>query len=139
RARILLGRKYIAYNEFDEARAQIDRAIAINPNDAEALAGRGNVLVWLGEADEAIESLELAQRIDPELNAFDRFALSLAYYLKGRYLDCIEPAELHQRKNSDARFNRVILAAAYAQANRSADAAQMVENIRVSDPTFEAA
>ncbi len=48
RARILLGRKYIAYNQFDEARAQIDRAIAINPSDAEALAGRGNILVWLG-------------------------------------------------------------------------------------------
>src|SRR5689334_4696552 len=38
RARILLGRRYIAYNQFDEARAQIDRAIEVNPSDADALA-----------------------------------------------------------------------------------------------------
>jgi tetratricopeptide (TPR) repeat protein len=139
RARVLLARSFIAYNRYEEAQTQIDSAITVNPNDADALAGRGNILVWSGKTDEAIESLELAQRIDPELNAFDRFALSLAYYLKGRYLDSIEQAELNQRKNSDARFNRVILAAAYAQANRSADATRMVENIRVSDPTFEAA
>ena len=65
RARILLGRKYIAYNQFDEAQKQIDRAIAINPSDADALAGRGNVLVWLGETDAAIESLEQALRSIP--------------------------------------------------------------------------
>lgn len=139
RARILLARSFIAYNRYDEAQSQIDRAIAINPNDADALAGRGNILVWSGKTDDAIKSLELAQRIDPELNAFDRFALSLAYYLKGRYLNSIEQAELNQRKNSDARFNQVILAAAYAQANRKEDAARLVENIRRTDPTFEAA
>ena len=138
RARVLLARRFIAYNRYEEAEVQIERAIAINPNDADALAGRGNILVWLGKTDRAIDALELAQRIDPELNAFDRFALSLGYYLKGRYAACIEQAELNQRKNSDARFNQVILAAAYARSNRAADAARMADNIRRSDPTFDA-
>ena len=31
RARILLARSYIAYNRYAEAQAQIDRAVAINP------------------------------------------------------------------------------------------------------------
>src|SRR6185436_4459682 len=119
RARILLGRKYVAYNQFDEAQAQIDRALEINPSDAEALAGRGNILVWLGKADAAIESLELAQRIDPELGAFDRFALSLAYYLKGRYQESIEQSELNLQRNADARFNYVMLAVAHAEAGHT--------------------
>jgi adenylate cyclase len=139
RARILLGRRYIAYNQFDEARVQIDRAIAINPSDADALAGRGNVLVWLGDADASIESLELAQRIDPELNAFDRFALSLAYYLKGRYDESIEQAELNLRRNADARFNHVMLAIAHAQAGHAAEAARAAEAVRRTDPMFDAA
>jgi TolB-like protein/DNA-binding winged helix-turn-helix (wHTH) protein len=139
RARILLGRRYIAYNQFDEARAQIDRAITENPSDADALAGRGNVLVWLGEADAAIESLELAQRIDPELNAFDRFALSLAYYLKGRYDEAIEQAELNLRRNTDARFNYVMLAIAHAQAGRVEQAARAAEAVRRNDPLFDGA
>ena len=137
RARILLARSLIAYNRYEEAEGQIDRAIAVNPNDADALAGRGNILVWLGKTDAALETLELAQRIDPELNAFDRFAFSLAYYLKGRYTECIEQAELNLRKNPGANFNLVMLAAAYAQANRPADVARMVENIRRTDPTFD--
>jgi TolB-like protein/DNA-binding winged helix-turn-helix (wHTH) protein len=138
RARVLLGRMHMAYNRYTEAERQIDRAVNINPNDADALAGRGNVLVWLGRTDEAIETLKLAQRIDPELNAFDGFALCLAYYLKERYADAIEQCVLNLRKTPDARFNLALLAAAYAQAGRAVDAERTVASLRVSDPTFDA-
>ena len=127
RARILMARSFIAYNRHLEAQTQIDRAIAINPNDADALAGRGNILMWLGKTDAAIEALELALRIDPELNDFDRFALTLAYYLKQRYAEAIEQSELNLRRNPGARFNEPVLAAAYAQLGRSADAARVRE------------
>jgi adenylate cyclase len=138
RGRILLARSYIAYNRYPEAQSQIDRAIAINPNDADALAGRGNILVWLGKTDAAIETLEFAQRIDPELNDYDSFALTLAYYLKSNYAAAIEQSELNLRRNPGAHFNRAVLAAAYAQADRPADAARVVEEIRRTDPTFAA-
>ena len=139
RARVLMARRYLAYNRHLEAQTEIDRAIAINPNDADALAGRGNVLMWLGKTDAAIESLELALRIDPELNDFDRFALTLAYYLKRRYNEAIEQAELNLRKNPGARFNEAVLAAAYAQVGRSADAARVSEEVRQTDPMFDSA
>jgi TolB-like protein/DNA-binding winged helix-turn-helix (wHTH) protein/cytochrome c-type biogenesis protein CcmH/NrfG len=139
RARILLARNYIAYNRYAEAQVQIDRAIAVNPSDADALAGRGNILVWLGRTDAAIETLELAQRIDPALNAFDRFALSLAYYLDRRYEASIEQALLNLRLNADAHFSQAVLAAAYAQSGRTQDAARVVEIVRRTDPTFEGA
>jgi TolB-like protein/DNA-binding winged helix-turn-helix (wHTH) protein/cytochrome c-type biogenesis protein CcmH/NrfG len=138
RGRILLARSYIAYNRYPEAQAQIDRAIAINPNDADALAGRGNILVWLGKTDAAIETLEIARRIDPELNDYDSFALTLAYYCKSDYPAAIEQAELNLRRNPAAHFNRVVLAAAYAQAGRPEDAARVAEDIRRTDPTFDA-
>ena len=137
RAHIILGRIHIFYHQYDEAKAEIDRAIAINPNDANGLAGRGNILMWSGQTDAAIEALELAQRIDPELNAIDRFALSLAYYLKGRYDAAIEQAELNLRKTAGANFSRIVLAAAYAQHNRAEDAARVVTTIHRIDPTFD--
>jgi adenylate cyclase len=137
RARILMARSYLAYNRHPEAQTQIDRAIAINPNDPDALAGRGNVLMWLGKTDAAIESLELALRIDPELNDFDRFALTLAYYLKQRYNEAIEQAELNLRRNPAARFNEAVLAASYAQVGRTADAARVSEEVRRTDPMFD--
>jgi tetratricopeptide (TPR) repeat protein len=95
--------------------------------------------VWLGETDAAIETLEIAQRIDPELNDYDSFALTLAYYLKSNYPAAIEQAELNLRRNPAAHFNRAVLAAAYAQAGKPAEATRVAEEIRRTDPTFEAA
>jgi TolB-like protein/DNA-binding winged helix-turn-helix (wHTH) protein/cytochrome c-type biogenesis protein CcmH/NrfG len=138
RARIVLGRIHLFYHRYDQAKAEIDRAIAINPNDANGLAGLGNILMWSGQTDAAIWALELAQRIDPELNAIDRFALSLAYYLKGRYDAAIEQADLNLRKTSGANFSRILLAAAYAQLGRFEDVAGVVTVIRRIDPTFDA-
>ena len=137
RARVILARVHIFYQRYKHAEAEIERAIAINPNDAQALAGRGNILMWLGKTDAAIDVLERAQRIDPELNAIDRFALSLAYYLKRRYEAAIGQAEINLRKTAGANFNRVLLAAAYAQLGRTEDVARVVTAIRRFDPTFD--
>lgn len=137
RAHVILGRIHIFHQRYDQAKAEIDRAIAINPNDAHGLAGRGNILMWSGQTDAAIEILELAKRIDPELNAMDRFALGLAYYLKRRYDAAIEEAELNLRRTAGANFSRVVLAAAYAQQNRATDVARVVMTIHRTDPTFD--
>ena len=116
---------------------EIDRAIAINPNDALGLAGRGNILMWLGQTDAAISTLEQAQRIDPELNPIDRNALGLAYYQARRYDAAIAQAELNLRKTESASFSYVTLAAAYAQQNRVEEAARSAAAIRRMDPTFD--
>jgi adenylate cyclase len=137
RARVMLGRIHLFYNRYDDARAQMERALAINPNDADGLAGRGHILLWLGQTDAAVATLETAQRVDPDLNVLDRFALALAYYLKGRYDDCIAQAELNLRKTEDTPFNQILLAAAYAQEKRREDAARLATAIRRSDPTFD--
>jgi len=136
-AHVILGRIHIFHRQYTQAMAEMDRAIAINPNDAHALAGRGNILMWLGQTDAAIAALEQAQRIDPELDAIDRFALSLAYYMKGRYQASIDQAQLNLRATEDAIFSRVVLAAAYAQLGRADDVARAVETIRSTDPTFD--
>jgi tetratricopeptide (TPR) repeat protein len=136
-ARTIIGRIHIFYRQYEQAKVEIDRAIEINPNDADGLAGRGNILMWSGRTDAAIETLELALRIDPELNPFDRSALSLAYYLKQRYQAAAEQAELNLRRTEGASFSRVILAAAAAQLDRSEEATQAAAAVRRLDPTFD--
>ena len=137
RAHVVLGRIHTFYQRYDQAKTEMERAIGINPSDAGGIAGRGNILLWSGQTDAAIEALQFAQRIDPELNPSDRFALSLAYYLKGRYDPAIEQAELNLRKTSGANFSRVVLAAAHAQLGHSDDAGRAVTIIRRLDPTFD--
>ena len=137
RARIILAHVHLFHQRYKEAAAQIEYAVAINPNDARGLAGHGTVLVWSGQVDAAIRALEHAQRIDPALSVVDRFALSLAYYLKGRYDAAIEQAELNLRTTGSANFTRIVLAAAYAQRNRGQDAARVAATIHRVDPTFD--
>ena len=137
RAHVILGRIHIFYHRYAEAEAEMDRALVINPNDAQAIAGRGNALMWLGRTDAAIDVLEQAQRIDPTLNPLDRFALSLAYYLKGRWDAAIDQAELNLRQTPGAKFSRIVLAAAYAQDNQQAAAARVAAQVRHLDPTFD--
>ena len=136
RARVVLGHIHTFYQRYDQARTEMDRAIEINPSDARGIAGRGTILLWSGQTDPAIAALEFAQRIDPELTPSDRFALSLAYYLKGRYYFAIEQAELNLRKTSGANFSRVILAVAHAELGHSDDAARAVTIIHRLDPTL---
>jgi adenylate cyclase len=137
RAHIILGHIHLFHRRYKEAEAEIERAIAINPNDAHGLAGRGTILMWSGRTDAAIEALEHAKRIDPDLNAINRFALSLAYYLKRRYDAAIEQAELNLRITTSANVSRIVLAAAYAQLDRPHDAARVVTTIRRLYPTFD--
>lgn len=137
RAHVVLGRISIFYHRYAEALAEMDRAIAINPNDAHALAGRGNALMWMGQTDNAIAMLEAARRLDPDPGPLDRFALSLAYYLKARYGAAIEQARLNLRETAGANFSRIVLAAAYAEADRGEDAARVVSAIHRFDPTFD--
>jgi TolB-like protein/Tfp pilus assembly protein PilF len=137
-ARVLLGRLNMAYNRYAAAALEMDRAVAINPNNADALAGRGNGLLWMGHPDEAVDWLELAQRIDPELNPYERFALALAYYQKKRYDDAIEQCVVNLRKSPESTFNLPVLAASYAQTGRKPDAERTVATLRARDPTFDA-
>jgi adenylate cyclase len=137
RAHVILGRIDIFHRRYAEGEAEMNRALAINPNDAQAIAGRGNALMWLGRSDAAIDALEQAQRIDPTLNPLDRFALSLAYYLKGYWDAAIDQAELNLRQTPGARFSRIVLAAAYAQDDQQAAAARVAAQVRRLDPTFD--
>lgn len=137
-AHIVLGRIHVFHHRFEQAKAEMDRAIEINSSDADGLAGRGNIQMWLGQTDAAIASLEMAQRIDPALNAVDRFALSMTYYLKGRYGEAGRQAEINLRNSASSSFSYVVLAAAYAQQGRMDEAAGLVATIRRIDPTFDA-
>jgi hypothetical protein len=80
------------YHRYDQARTEIDRAIAINPNVPMVSPGVA-MSMWSGQTDAAIADLELASRTNP----VDRFSLSHSH-LKGRYDEAIEQCELNLRK-----------------------------------------
>jgi len=120
----LLARINRYSKRYDLALGQIDRALEINPNDAASYQMRGNVLVWAGRAGEAASWLEIALRFDGA-NALTAQTMCSAYYLLGRYGEAVEVCDRALARNpgrSIQMMARPVLAAAYAQLNRTQDA-----------------
>lgn len=110
--------------QFDLALVQIDRALEINPSDAESFAYRGAILMWAGRAAESLPWLEGALRLDRG-NGFTAARLCSAYYLLRRFGDAVEACN-RALSSSPGHNTRLVayplLAAAYAQLGRQPDA-----------------
>ena len=120
----LLAEVHLARRRFDLALGQIDRALEINPSDAESFSMRGAILVWAGRAAEALPWLEGALRLD-SANARATFLLGTAYYFLDRYGESVEAMDRALAGNLGRNTQvtgRSVLAAAYAQLDRRPDA-----------------
>jgi adenylate cyclase len=76
--------------KYEPAVAEAERAIALDPNDAESYVLLASVFNLFGErTTEAIELIEKAIRLNPRYPFGFSFNLGLAYNLTGRYEEAI--------------------------------------------------
>ena len=78
-----LGWAYLANRRHDEAIAAGQRAVALGPGDAEALAQLGNIMNWSGKPEEGIRLIEKAMRLNPHYPFHYLFYLGHSHYLLG--------------------------------------------------------
>jgi class 3 adenylate cyclase/TolB-like protein/Tfp pilus assembly protein PilF len=132
-----LGRILLIRTEYDQARNALQRAIDLNPSDANALGVRGALQSFDGDLPGAIESLELALKYDPMLQPNYHFDLAISYYLARRHEDALRVAERGiSRFPNFAMFN-VPAAAAAAQLGRQEQADLYVTEIRRRLPQLD--
>jgi len=120
----LLAEVHLERRRFELALGQIDRALEINPSDAESFVKRGEILVWAGRAAEALTWLEGALRLDNS-NARASLLLGITYYSLDRYsasVEAMDRALAGTLGRNTQVTGRSVLAAAYAELNRPADA-----------------
>ena len=132
----LLGFVYLARNEYDRAKTQLDRAIEINSSDAYSYSARGAVLMWSGDAEEAVRMIELAMRFDPLLHPEYLYNLGFAYYLTGKYDDAVRLVEPIASRGSDY-MGFAALAASYAMLGRDDEARQAAQEVKRRWPFFQ--
>jgi tetratricopeptide (TPR) repeat protein len=136
-ARRLLSRVHIIQSQFERALVEIDRALTLNPSDAESHGERGGILLWVGRVEEAIAALELAFTLDPNLEGRYVVALGIAYYISRRHNDAVRFLEGEAVRWPDLVFIPAVLAAAYAQLDRTSDAKRAVEKVKRLSPVFD--
>ncbi len=134
---VVLGIVYAHRGQYDIAMDQLNRALALNPNDALSRRQLGEILLFSGRTEDAIRFLETLVPLDPLYALATPVHLGLAYYLKGRYEDAIKVLEQGVSRRPDFSQSHIVLAAAYAQMGRMEDASREVALIPQLDPFFD--
>ena len=117
-----LGWFYLFIKQHDLAVMEGERAIALNPNDAEAYANLASTLNCVGRAQEAVGLVEKAMRLNPRYPAFYLYVLGHAFRLLGRTEEAITIQKRALARSPDFLVSHVALAVMYSESERAQEA-----------------
>jgi DNA-binding SARP family transcriptional activator/cytochrome c-type biogenesis protein CcmH/NrfG len=120
RTQCILGFTYLMRRNFEGARRHLDRALELNPNDAQTLAHLCVAQALLGEPALGIEAGELALRLDPYHPDWYVGSLGSARFIARQYEAAIDALASVPEAFCDTP---AYLAAALAYCDRSREAA----------------
>jgi TolB-like protein/DNA-binding SARP family transcriptional activator len=92
---------YAADGQLEEATAECERGLEINPNCSILYANIGAYLATLGRAQEAIDACRLALKLNPRdpSNFWRHYYIAVAHFVEGDYAACLS----HSKRLSRSR------------------------------------
>ncbi len=136
-AHTLLGTVYLWRRQHDEAIEELERAIALDPNDAEALYGLASAMSFVGRPKEAIRIIKKAMRLNPHYPERYVYNLGRAYFQVGKYREAIPLLTEAHIKNPNFPPVLYYMAASYANMGELDRAREKVEEIKRIRPNFK--
>jgi len=118
------GQIYVEH-DFEAAKVHLDKALDLNPNDYACLCWRGWLMIFTGDADEAVACSTKAMALSPLTPVDCLSGQGVVAYMQSRYDDAIAILT----KVAESQYGpHPILAASYAQAGRESAARQTMRN-----------
>ena len=108
--------------KIDEALEEIDKAIALEPNNADGYVSKAEILIYTGRLEEAEQSARLAMRMNPHYEPEYLKALGQAVFYQGRYEEAAKILERVVKRRPERGEPYLRLAGAYGQIGRLEDA-----------------
>ncbi|WP_262386409.1 hypothetical protein ROLI_036410 [Roseobacter fucihabitans] len=127
-----LGFAHLYRKEHDPAINAYDRALKLNPNDADLMSDMADALAHMGRSEEAIDLLQKAMRLNPFYPDQYIWHLGGAYFNLKRYEDAISAIQKMQNPTEGRR----ILAASYAHLGKLEEARVQADLVRKAHPNF---
>jgi adenylate cyclase len=132
----LLGQVLVQFGDYDRALDELKRAIDLNGSDVDAYSGFVSVSLWRGDVKDAVAAGEVMRQFQPELPAADAFILATAYVLTDRGSDAVRILQQSLDRNPMEPNTNIMLAAAYAETGRQAEAERQSDIVRQRFPWF---
>jgi len=132
----LLGLTYLMRREYEKAIAEGERAVALDPNNPEALGQFAWILRFAGRPNEAIVLHRKALRLNPWPRSWQFSGLGMAYWMTGRYKEAISAFQRALDQWPENKFAYMGLAATYMNLGREEDARAAAAKVLKLDPNF---
>ncbi len=127
-----LGFANLYKKRHDEALSDYQRALALNPNDADIVAEYADALVYAGQPSKSVELIEKAMRLNPYYPDWYLWYLADAYITMGQHAEVI--ATVQRMQNPDE--GRRMLAASYAHLGMLDEARAQANEVLRLHPDF---
>ncbi|MBI3247526.1 MAG: adenylate/guanylate cyclase domain-containing protein [Deltaproteobacteria bacterium] len=131
-----LGSVYLWKKQHNQAIAEAERAITLDPNDADAYAGLGYILNYAGRPEETIGLVEKAMRLNPRYPVNYLHSLGLAYRLTGRDEGALAAYKRALARNPDFLVAHFMLAAIYSELGQEEKSRTEVTELLRLSPGF---
>lgn len=134
KAEWVLGHVLAVRKEFEHAKLHFDRALELNPLDADAHVMKGMYLAQVGSPEKSIACYKTAIRLNPHYPGWYGWNLGRAYYATKRYRQALMPMRAFVDRWPAFKRPLLNLAATYAQLGQVQEARCAVERILACAP-----
>lgn len=118
--------------QYERSLKEFQRAIDLNPNDADVLAGYSYCLSYDGQPVQALESMHRAMQLNPHYPDWYAEALALAQYENSSYQDAIDT--LASTRNFETVNANLLLAASHVGLGNVEEATKAIGRVLQLDP-----
>ncbi len=133
---LLMSQVYRFLFKKEQSEIELKKALALDPKDADTLAGLADVLRFSGGAEQAVGLLQKAMRLDPFYPAWYEFHLGHVLFNSGRYEEAITALKRGAERNSNYPAFPLFMAASYAMLGREKEAHEAAAEVLKINPRF---
>jgi tetratricopeptide (TPR) repeat protein len=131
-----LGSISLYQQQYEQAQAEMERAVALAPNEAGTYAALAEVLSDMGRTEEALEAVAQALRLKSEAADGHLGSVGTAYAVAGRYAEARAPLQRYLSRYPNTLHIHLMLAVVYSELGQAAEArAEAAEVLRLN-PQF---
>ena len=128
-ARSVASKMHIARHNYEEAIAETEHALSLDPNNAGSYIAMAYALVYTGKPKNAMDYIKKAMRINPEYPAYYLFVFGLAHFSLEQFAEAGSLFERALERNPENYIALIPLAATYIHIGREKEAKTRIKRL----------